>query len=276
MGSQVVLLTGAASGIGRHFAGALAGDPAQYRLALADVDLGAMGSAFVPGDRLRLHRLDIRSLDDWRRVVDDTLGRFGRIDYLFNIAGGGRPGFLVNQPLENVDLMLDVNLKGPLYGMRLVAERMVQQRSGHIINVASLAGISPTPGNSLYSAAKSGLRAASIAAAIELRRYGVYVTVVCPGVVDTPLSSRHVDFPEETALNYSGGRMLSVGDLELALREAMAKKPLEIDLPRGQARTAKLASAMPWLALKLYPRLKRRGMKRLERMRTLRSGGEPK
>jgi 3-oxoacyl-[acyl-carrier protein] reductase len=205
-------------------------------------------------------------------VVDDTVGRYGRIDYLFNIAGGGRPGFLVNQAPENIDLMVDLNLKGPLYGMRLVAERMVQQRSGHIVNVASLAGVSPTPGNSLYSAAKSGLRAASIAAAIELRQYGVYVTVVCPGVVDTPLSSRHVELPEETALIYSGGRMLTVGDLEVALREAMAKKPLEIDLPRGQAMTARLASAMPWLALRLYPRLKRKGMERLERIRRERAG----
>jgi 3-oxoacyl-[acyl-carrier protein] reductase len=272
MSSPVILLTGAASGIGGHFARVLAGDPAEYRLVLADVDLGAMESAFVPGDRLRLHRIDIRSLDDWRRVVDDTVGRYGRIDYLFNIAGGGRPGFLVNQAPENIDLMVDLNLKGPLYGMRLVAERMVQQRSGHIVNVASLAGVSPTPGNSLYSAAKSGLRAASIAAAIELRQYGVYVTVVCPGVVDTPLSSRHVELPEETALIYSGGRMLTVGDLEVALREAMAKKPLEIDLPRGQAMTARLASAMPWLALRLYPRLKRKGMERLERIRRERAG----
>lgn len=261
---KVAILTGAASGIGRHFGGVLAAQGDAYRLALADIDEAGLRQAFSPDERVRLHRLDIRSVADWQALVGDTLRTFGRIDYLFNIAGGGRLGFLLDQPIENVDVVVDVNLKGPLYGMKLVAGVMAAQGSGHIINVASLAGLSATPGNALYSAAKSGLRAASLATAVELRKYGVYVTVIAPDVVDTPLAQRHYDTPEAAALSRSGSRVLTVQDMEAAFFRAMADRPLEITLPRLRGWLAKINSLYPPLMLKLYEPLKRRGMKHLE------------
>jgi 3-oxoacyl-[acyl-carrier protein] reductase len=266
MSRSIVLMTGAASGIGKHFAGVLAQRPDEFGLALADVNTDGLTSAFSNGDALRLHSLDIVSPDDWRRVVDDTIEQFGRIDYLFNIAGGGRPGFFAAQTVENIDFVVDLNLKGTLYGMQAVVPHMVQRGTGHIINVASLAGVAPAAGNVLYAAAKSGVRAASLASAIELREQGVYVTVICPGVVDTPLIAHHIDRPEENALTYSTDVMLTVEDIEAVLLEAMEKKPLEINLPAGQARMAKLASAFPEMALRAYPRLKAKGMKRLEKI----------
>jgi short-subunit dehydrogenase len=90
---------------------------------------------------------------------------------------------------------------------------------------------------------------------------------VCPGVVETPLIAHHTENIEENALTYSGDVMLTVSDVGAALLEAMERKPLEVNIPRGQARMAKLASAFPELALKSYPRLKKKGMKRLEKIR---------
>lgn len=267
MRPHVAIITGAASGIGRHFAGVLAAQGNEYKLALADIDEAGLRAAFVPSDSLRLHRLDIRSPQNWQAVVKDTLQAFGRIDYLFNIAGGGRLGFLLDQPMDNVDFVIDVNLKGPIYGMKLVGGVMATQRSGHIINVASLAGLSATPGNALYSAAKSGLRAASLAAAVELRQYGVAVTVIAPDVVDTPALQRHFEQPEAAALIHSGSRMLTVEDLEKAFFRAMRERPLEINLPRWRGWLAKLNSLYPPLMLKLYEPLSRRGARRLERMK---------
>jgi 3-oxoacyl-[acyl-carrier protein] reductase len=269
--SRIVLMTGAASGIGRHFAGVLAKRPDEFILALADVNTDGMTSAFEPGERLQLHRLDITSPQDWNRVVEDTIERFGRIDCLFNIAGGGRPGFFVDQSPDDIEFVIDLNLKGALYGMRAVVGHMVAQGSGHIVNISSLAGVVPTAGNVLYSASKSGLRAASIAAAIELRRHGVYVTVVCPGVVDTPLIAHHTDNPEQHALTYSTNVMLTVEDISSALLAAMEARPLEVTLPRGQATMAKIGNAFPELALRSYSRLKRKGMKRLEQIRLAQS-----
>jgi 3-oxoacyl-[acyl-carrier protein] reductase len=132
--------------------------------------------------------------------------------------------------------------------------------------------LSPTPGNSLYSAAKGGLRNASIAAAIEWRRQGVAVTVISPDLVDTPIMQKHLESGgEEVALTYTGV-MLTVFDLEKAFFKAMRDKPLEINLPRWRGWLTKLNHANPSLMLLLYDTMKRRGMKRLEHIRKQRLG----
>jgi len=268
--SQTAIITGAASGIGKHWANVLA-QCNTYRLALCDIDEDGLRAAFTPNENVRLHRLDIRVPQEWQRVIDDSLAHFGRIDYLFNIAGGGRPAFFLNQPLENIDWVIDVNLKAPLVGMKLVGEVMVKQGAGHIINIASLAGLSPTPGNALYSAAKGGLRNASIAAAIEWRKQGVAVTVIAPDLVDTPLMQKHLDTGrEEVALTYTGVT-LTVVDLEKAFWRAMRDKPLEINLPRWRGWLTKLNHVNPSLMLLLYEPMKKRGMKRLEEIRRQRN-----
>ncbi|MGE0159770.1 MAG: SDR family oxidoreductase [Gemmatimonadales bacterium] len=91
--SDVAIITGAASGIGRHWAGALQRRRGCYKLVLADVNASGLRASFEPGDDVVLHTLDVRSVAGWRALVADTMERFGRIDYLFNIAGGARPGF---------------------------------------------------------------------------------------------------------------------------------------------------------------------------------------
>ncbi len=276
MPSKVVIITGAASGIGKHWAETLLKQGGEYCLVLADVNEKGLHDAFTPGKCVLLYHLDIRSAEQWRRMLEDTLQRFGRIDYLFNIAGANRPAFLQDQSLENMESVIDVNLKGPLLGMKLAGEKMLQQGSGHIINVASLAGLSPTPGNSVYSAAKGGLRNASIAAAIEWRQRGVAVTVISPDLVDTPIMQKHLESGrEEVALTYTGVT-LTVHDLEKAFWKAMLDRPLEINLPAWRGWLTKLNHACPWLMLWLYEPMKKRGMKRLERIRQERSGGECK
>lgn len=272
MSSTTAIITGAASGIGRHWAGVLLNRLDEYRLLLCDVNEDGLRLAFTPGERVHLHSLDVRSVEGWQRVMDDALEHFGRIDLLFNIAGGGRPAFLLDQPLENIDWVIDVNLKGALIGMRLVGEVMRRQGSGHIINVASLAGLSPTPGNALYSAAKGGLRNASIAAAIEWRDKGVSVTVISPDLVDTPIMQKHLESGgDEVALTYTGVT-LTVHDLEKALWKAMREKPLEINLPRWRGWLAKLNHTNPSLMSLLYEPMRKRGMKRLARIRRQRPG----
>ncbi len=139
------------------------------------------------------------------------------------------------------------------------------QRSGQIVNVGSLAGLSPTPGNALYSAAKSGLRAASLAAAVELRPYGVYVTVIAPDAVDTLLARRHFDNPETAALARSGSRVLTVQDVEAAFWQATRDRPLELNLPRWRGWLAKINSLYPPLMLRLYEPLRQRGLRNLRR-----------
>ena len=264
---KTAIITGAASGIGKHWASALLKQSDEYRLVLADINEKGLQETFTPSDGVRLHQLDIRSAEQWQNVVSDTVERFGQIDYLFNIAGVSRPSFFLSQPIENIDLVIDVILKGPLNGMRVVGEVMQRQGTGHIINVGSLAGLSPTPGNALYSAAKGGLRNASIAAAIEWRKQGIAVTIISPDLVDTPVMEKHLESGgDEVALTYTGVT-LTVHDLEKAFWKAMWDKPLEINLPRWRGWLTKLNHAYPSLIYLLYEPMKRRGLKRLAEIR---------
>ena len=269
MNDQVAIITGAASGIGRHFATELRRRRPQMRLVLADVNEQALAEAFPAGETVVLEAFDIRSAERWQRVVDETIERFGAVDYLFNIAGIDRVAMLIDQPIANIDALIDINLKGSLYGMRIVAEHMAARGSGHIINVASLAGVSPTPGTTLYSASKFGLRGVSLGAAVELRQHGVYVTVICPDLVDTALFDQHIadEDAEAVALIFSGSRALRADEVSEAIFRAMRDRPLEIDLPFSRGLLSKLASAAPSVLLLLYGPLKRRGLRQIERSR---------
>jgi 3-oxoacyl-[acyl-carrier protein] reductase len=269
MNDQVAIITGAASGVGRHFATELRRRRPRMRLVLADVNREALAEAFPPAEQVVLEAFDVRSVEEWQRVVDETLARFGAVDYLCNIAGIDRSAMFIDQPLGNIDALVDINLKGSLYGMRIVAEHMAARGSGHIINMASLAGVTPTPGTSIYSATKFGLRAVSIAAGVELRSRGVYVTVICPDLINTALYDQHLDEedPQAVALIFSGSRALTADEVSEAIFRAMRDRPLEIDLPFSRGLLAKLSSAAPGVLLMLYEPLKRKGIRQLERAR---------
>jgi len=269
---KTAIITGAASGIGKHWASVLLERRDEYRLVLADINKKGLQEAFTPSNGVHLYQLDIRSAEQWQNIVQKTMQRFGQINYLFNIAGVSHPSFFLPQPIENIDIVIDAILKGPLLGMKIVGEVMQRQGTGHIINVGSLAGLSPTPGNALYSAAKGGLRNASIAAAIEWRKQGVAVTVISPDLVDTPVMQKHLESGgDEVALTYTGVT-LTVHELEKAFWKAMRDKPLEINLPRWRGWLTKLNHAYPSLMFLLYEPMKRRGLKRLAEIRKRRLG----
>jgi 3-oxoacyl-[acyl-carrier protein] reductase len=278
MSRQVAIITGAASGIGRRFALDLRARRPDMRLVLADVNGDALASSFQAGEDVVLEAFDVRSLEEWQRVVGETVERYGAIDYLMNIAGIDRTAMFIDQPLENIDSIIDINLKGSLYGMKIVAEGMAQRGSGHIINIASLAGIAPTPGTAIYSATKFALRGLSLATAVELRPRGVSVTVICPDLVDTALFDQHLTVTDHdaAALIFSGSRTLTAEEVSEAIFRAMRDRPLEIDLPLSRGLLSKVSGAEPRLLLLLYGPLKKRGLRRLERARHERESAPPR
>ena len=122
MRDEVAVITGAASGIGRHFAEEMA--RRGYRLVLVDTAIEELNRCFGKRDDLVLIELDIRDREGWRRLFAVVEDRFGRIDYLFNIAGVLQAGYSHEASLDEVDLHLDVNAKGSIYGT-LLAARLV-------------------------------------------------------------------------------------------------------------------------------------------------------
>ena len=168
------LLTGCASGIGRHLADVLIARG--HRVWATDIDLAGLRShaaeAGWPEERVRSERLDVCDPAAWNRQVAAVVAAWGGIDVVLNIAGYIRPSRAAQATDEDVHRHFDVNVKGVVFGTRAAAEVMIAQGAGHIINIASLASLAPVPGISLYSASKYAVRAFSLAAAQELRPSG--------------------------------------------------------------------------------------------------------
>ncbi|MEN0005831.1 MAG: SDR family oxidoreductase [Bacteroidota bacterium] len=258
---KTFLLTGAANGIGRKLAEGLAQKGA--RLLLVDIDLEGLHQAFSESDTLLLRQLDVTQEADWERVLQETVERFGQLDYCVNNAGVIMPGFLTETPLEHIDFHLNVNAKGVMLGTMLAARMMVLQGQGHIINIASLAGIAPIQGISLYSASKFAVRGFGIAAHYELAAQGIHVSVICPDLVDTAMLTTQLQYPEESAMSFSGAaQALQVEDVERAFYRVLQKRPIEYCLPRSRGWLAKVGNAFPGLGALLVKRLQRKGLRR--------------
>jgi NAD(P)-dependent dehydrogenase (short-subunit alcohol dehydrogenase family) len=188
--ARIAIITGAASGIGRALAGALAarGDT----VVLADVDGdGAERAARElarqgPGTATAA-AVDVRDASAVQALVDVTRDRHGRLDVMVNNAGIGVGGEARELLLAHWDRVIDVNLRGVVHGVHAAYPVMIEQGSGHIVNTASLAGLVPSPLLTPYAMTKHAVVGLSLSLRAEAAAYGVRVTVVCPGVVDTPI-----------------------------------------------------------------------------------------
>src|SRR5581483_3492891 len=139
------------------------------------------------GSDPRAVRLDVRDAAGVLRLVDDTIRTHGRLDYMVNNAGIGVSGEMRDLTLDDWRTVIDINLMGVIYGTKAAYDAMVEQRSGHIVNIASLAGLIYPPGLLPYDAAKAGVVALSSALRVEAKAYGVRVSAVCPGFIDTAI-----------------------------------------------------------------------------------------
>jgi len=263
---RVMIVTGAASGIGRQLAIVLAGRG--HRLIAADLDFPTLEARAADSgwsaDHVRLHRLDVRDPVAWTATVDLAIRTWGRLDVLLNVAGVLRPSSVHTVPAGDVDFHLDVNAKGVIHGTRAAAARMVSQGQGHIVNMASLAAHCPVPGLALYAASKFAVRGFSLSAAYELAPLGVAVSVVCPDAVATPMLDLQLGYPE-AALTFSGGPALTVEDVARAIVDrVLTRKPIEVILPPSRGLVARGVGLFPALARRLGPLFQARGRARQE------------
>jgi len=273
--SKAMILTGCASGIGKHLAERLYG--LGHQLVVTDIDETGLERACTEGGltdetRIQRRKLDVRDAARWDAVTDECVERFGRVDVVLNVAGYLKAVWTHEMDPKDVALTIDVNVKGLIYGTNAALRRMVPQRAGHVVNIASIAGLVPVAGLAAYSASKHAARAYSIAAAQEVRKHGVYVTAVCPGVVATPMMDIQMD-REEAELTFSGKRPLSVDEVASAVIDrALVERPLELVLSTGggQAIASKIGNLFPSLLLRGGERARAQGR---QNQAKLRSGG---
>ncbi|HXZ32248.1 MAG TPA: SDR family oxidoreductase [Terriglobales bacterium] len=191
LADKVAVITGAGRGIGAAIAKRLAS------LGAAVVLFGrtreplesTAKEIFRDGGKAEVAPGDVTDLHSVEKLAERVRATYGRIDVLVNNAGiGGFGGPLHQLPPDSWDQVLNTNLRGVYYCIRAFAPAMIVARSGHIINISSLAGKNALPNGAAYAASKWGLNGLSYSVAEELRAYNIRVAVICPGSVDTELS----------------------------------------------------------------------------------------
>lgn len=184
----VVLVTGAARGIGRETARRFAARGAA--VAICDIDAeAAADTADEIGRPARPFALDVACRESFASCVASVRDMLGPIDVLVNNAGIMPAGPFLAEPDALTDAILDVNVRGPITGLRLVLPEMLERRRGHVVNVASLLGKLQLPGLATYVASKHAVVGLGKAVRAELAGSGVSLTTVLPPIVNTDLSA---------------------------------------------------------------------------------------
>lgn len=184
---KVVVITGASSGLGEAAARHLKQVGAKLVLGARRLDRMQALAAEIGLSADAVVQTDVTDCDQVRRLVDQAVTAHGRIDVIINNAG-----LMPHSPLErgkvaDWDRMIDVNLKGVLYGIAAALPHMTRQKGGHIINVSSVAGHKVRPGSAVYAATKAAVRMLSEGLRQEVKPYGIRTTIISPGAVESEL-----------------------------------------------------------------------------------------
>lgn len=189
IGGKVVVITGASSGNGAATARLLARNGAKVMLGARRLDrLQALARELSLGDAAAV-QTDVTQYEQVKHLVDHAVQTHGRIDVILNNAGLMPHSPLERLKIEDWERTIDVNLKGTLYGIAAALPHMIAQKSGHIINVSSVAGHKVRPGSAVYAATKTGVRVISEGLRMEVKPYNIRTTVLSPGALATELAA---------------------------------------------------------------------------------------
>jgi 3-oxoacyl-[acyl-carrier protein] reductase len=258
---KTVFITGSANGIGKHLSEVFYNQG--FNVVVTDFLIEKLieQTESWNTENSLVEKLDVSNLENWQIVVQKAIKKFNKIDILLNVAGVITPGFIEDFALKDIDYHIDINVKGVMYGTKIVADEMMKMGGGHIINFASLAGVAPIHGLALYSASKYAVRGFSLAITPELRTKGIQVSVICPDLVNTNMLTLQLDY-KAAALTFSGNKVLTVSDVEKAVFvNALQKKQAEILVPLSRGWTAKLGNLFPSIGFWLTETLTKKGLK---------------
>ena len=236
---KVVIVTGASSGIGEATAREFGAQGAMVVLAARRVDrldvlaqeIGAMEAAA----ETLVVQTDLTKLDDIKTLVHKTVEKFGRVDVLVNNAGFGRLDWLENlDPVKDIQAQFDVNVLGTIQTTRQILPIMIKQRSGHIINMCSTAGLIGSPTYTVYAATKHAIHGFSESLRREVKPWGIDVSMIYPGSVKTEFQS-HAGIKRKTGMTTPKALAVSAEDVGRAVVQLVRRpRPMWI-FPWGWA-----------------------------------------
>lgn len=187
---KVALITGAAQGIGKAIAMLLAKNGADVVVSDINLDKANETSKEVValGRRSIAIKVDVSKSDEVEKMVERIISEFGRIDILVNNAGITRDKLILRMTEEDWDQVIDVNLKGTFNCTKAAIKYMSKQKSGKIVNIASVSGEMGNPGQANYSASKAGVIGFTKTIAREFAQRGINVNAIAPGYIETPMT----------------------------------------------------------------------------------------
>ena len=220
---QVAVVTGGSRGIGRAITLKLAESGADVAVVFAGNEQAAQETCTLASSsvRCRAYRCDVSDYEATKALVDEILKDFGKIDILVNNAGITRDGLTATMKEEDFDAVLDTNLKGAFHMIRHCYHHFLHRRTGRIINISSVAGLTGNAGQANYASAKAGLIGLTKTIAKELAGRGVTCNAIAPGFIETDMTQKLGDKARETIVSSipmkRAGRPEDVADLAVFL-----------------------------------------------------------
>ncbi len=233
---KVVAITGGARGIGKATAQALAAEGARVAIGDLDAELAEQTASGLPTEGIGLE-LDVTKRQSFADFLAQVEERLGPIDVLVNNAGIMPIGNFVDEDDATAHRMVDINIHGVIYGMKLALPGMQRRNSGHIVNIASQAGKAGLPGGATYCATKHAVVGLSEAVRAEVRDTEIEISCVMPAVVNTELGSGLV---ESRAVKVS-----QPSDVAAEIVRALQFPKFDVFVPRGTGVIYQLTGALP-------------------------------
>jgi len=189
---KVALVTGGGRGIGRCISELLSKQGASIAICEYNMDaaLEACSAINGAGGEATPFEVDVRDSSKVNEVVNKIIDKYGRIDILVNNAGVTKDGLMMRMSDEDWDFVLDTNLKGTFYFTRAVVKPMMKKRSGKIVNIASVIGLTGNAGQANYGASKAGVISLAKSVAKEVAKRGICVNSVAPGFIETAMTQK--------------------------------------------------------------------------------------
>lgn len=233
---KVVAISGGARGIGLATARALVARGARVAIGDIDTELAQREAETLGGNAISAY-VDVTDRESFAAFLDEVERRLGPLDALVNNAGIMPIGPFTEESDETAHRMIDINLHGVIYGMKLALQSMQPRNAGHIVNLASQAGKAGLPGGATYCATKHGVVGLSEAVRGELRDTGIEVSCVMPAIVNTELTSGMQEA--------RGVKSVEPEDVAEAIVETLQRPRFDVHVPRSAGYIGKVMMAMP-------------------------------